>query len=260
VIEQDGISDDQPPPADAGALNVFISYSRDDLGFADQLVAALESCGFDPTIDRHGISAGEDWKKRLGSLIHDSDTVVFVLSPASIISDICAWEVEEAARLSKRILPVICRSIEGVAVPPRLQDLNYIFFYAEPKSPGSGFGAGVAALATALKTDLAWIREHTRQLTRATEWDAGGRTENRLLSGADILAAKQWAASRPKNAPELTALQLDFIKASEEAEAARHDAARKQIEERERLLKEAEAAQQSRAEALAQAEVEQKAR
>jgi hypothetical protein len=63
-------------------LNVFISYSRDDLAFSDQLEAALELT-FDTTLDRHGISGGEDWKRRLGNLIRDADTVVFVLSPSS---------------------------------------------------------------------------------------------------------------------------------------------------------------------------------
>jgi hypothetical protein len=38
---------------------VFISYSRDDITFADQLVAALEGTGFDPLIDRHSIPGGE---------------------------------------------------------------------------------------------------------------------------------------------------------------------------------------------------------
>ena len=70
--------------------------------------------------------------------------MVFVLSPASARSEICAWEVEEAARLGKRILPVNCRPLEGASPPPRLRDLNYIFFYAEPKVPGSGFGTGLA--------------------------------------------------------------------------------------------------------------------
>ena len=50
-------------------LNVFISYSRDDLGFADQLDAALGVTGFAPTLDRHGVSGGEAWKIRLGNLI-----------------------------------------------------------------------------------------------------------------------------------------------------------------------------------------------
>jgi TIR domain len=81
--------------SDKGKLRVFISYSRDDLDFADQLNAALEACGFECFIDRHGISGGEEWKRRLENLIRESDTVVFVLSPTSARSEICAWEVEE---------------------------------------------------------------------------------------------------------------------------------------------------------------------
>src|SRR5215469_12102075 len=86
---------------DRGKLRVFISYSRDDLKFADQLDDALNACGFECLIDRHGISGGEDWKRRLGNLITEADTVVFVLSPSSSRSEICDWEVEEAARLNK---------------------------------------------------------------------------------------------------------------------------------------------------------------
>src|SRR5262249_14522818 len=90
-------------PADK--LNVFISYSRNDLEFADQLDAGLRLCGFETVLDRLGISGGEDWKRRLGNLIRDADTIAFVLSPSSARSDVCAWEVEEAARLGKRIIP-----------------------------------------------------------------------------------------------------------------------------------------------------------
>jgi hypothetical protein len=189
------------PDSDKGKLRVFISYSRDDLDFADQLDAALDLCGFECVIDRHGISGGEDWKRRLGNLISEADTVVFVLSPTSARSEICDWEVEEATRLGKRILPVICRSLEGVSPPPRLRDLNYIFFHANTKAPGSGFGTGLAKLVTALNTDFDWLREHTSYLQRATEWDRGGRPANRLLSGDDIAEAKAWMARRPKTAP-----------------------------------------------------------
>src|SRR4051794_35478437 len=98
---------------DKGKLRVFISYSRYDLRFADQLNAALRACGFNGGMDRHGISGGEDWKRRLGTLISEADTVVFVLSPTSASSEICAWEVEEGTRLGKRILPVNCQSLEG---------------------------------------------------------------------------------------------------------------------------------------------------
>src|SRR5215813_3955162 len=77
--------------SDLGTLNVFISYSRDDISFADQLDATLQIGGFATTVDRHGIDGGEHWKTRLGTLIRDADTVVFVLTPASARSPICDW-------------------------------------------------------------------------------------------------------------------------------------------------------------------------
>ena len=107
--------------------------------------------------------------------------------------------------------------------------------------------AGINALVRALNTDVEWLREHTRYLTLARSWDEAGRRDNRLLSGTDINAAKEWVGRRPKGAPELTELHLDFIRASEEAEAARASAERKQ-------LAEIEEAQASHAEALARAE------
>ena len=232
---------------EATKLKVFISYSRDDLDFADQLAAALQIAGFDPTIDRQGISGGEAWQQRLGNLILEADTVVFVLSPSSARSEVCAWEVEEAAKHSKRILPVLARPLGDAQPPARLQDLNYMFFYHEPKSPGSGFGVGLSRLVAALNTDLGWIREHTRLLERATEWDAGKRAASRLLSGTDIVQAKAWAARRPKGAPEPTPMHVEFIRASEQEEAGRATVERKRLDEM-------AAAQAERAKALAAAE------
>src|SRR5262249_23993949 len=107
-----------------------------------------------------------------------------------------------------------------------------------------------------LNTDFDWLREHTRYLQRATEWDKGGRPANRLLSGDDIAEAKAWVARRPKNAPEPTALHLDFIRASEEEAEVRSSAQRKHLEamaaaqaERETALHEAEEALKQAADA-----------
>jgi hypothetical protein len=216
-------------------INVFISYSRKDLAFADQLDACLQLGGFETTIDRRGISGGEVFKARLGALIRDADTVVFVLSRSSAQSPICAWEVDEAVRLGKCVLPVLPRPLGDAKPPEKLADLDYIFFYAEPKSPGSGFGPGLLRLAFALSTDLDWLREHTRYLQRAMEWDAGDpsgpRPKNRLLSGGDIALAKAWADHRPKDAPQPTPLQLDFIKASEAEESRQQSAEAQRLRE-----------------------------
>lgn len=224
---------------------VFISYSRDDLAFADHLDVALDLAGFETILDRHGIHGAEDWEEKLGALIKDADTILFVLSPSSAASDACAWEVRRATALNKRIIPVVAQPLGAVAVPPALAKLNYIYFYPEPKKPGSGVKSGSAELIKALKLDLKWMRMHTRYLQRAIEWQDGGRNPHRLLSGnEDINAAKNWIAERPKDAPAPTELHVEFIRASELEEA------RLQSEELQRLADMA-AAQASREAALA---------
>ena len=88
------------------------------------------------------------------------------------------------------------------------------------------------------------------------EWDSGGRPENRLLVGHDIEDAKAWAARRPKDAPEVTPLHLDFIKASALAEATRQSEERKRLDQmaaaaaaREEAVRVAEIATQEKAQA-----------
>jgi hypothetical protein len=232
-------------------LEVFISYSRDDREFADNLDAALRLGGFETRLDRTGIAGGEKWEEKLGALIRDCDTIVFVLSPSSAGSKVCAWEVEEAVRLGKRLIPVLCRPLGDVRPPPALAALNYIYFYPEPKKAGTSFATGLHDLATALKTDLGWLRQHTRLLQRAAEWVASGREESRLLFADGVVDAKAWVLGKPKDAPEPTTLQFEFIRASEEADARRQSKERKQLEEM-------AAAQSERAKALTEKEAAQK--
>src|SRR5262245_13199020 len=116
-------------------LKVFISYSRrDSAAFADELVAGLELAGFAPFLDRHDIAAGEDWEARLGGLITQSDTVVFVVSLEAVKSDRCAWEVDRTIELSKRLLPVIFKSVPDHDTPEKLRRLQFIRF-----DGGAGF-------------------------------------------------------------------------------------------------------------------------
>ena len=131
---------------EAGRLTVLLSYSRDDLNFADQLEAALQSHKYDVAIDRQGISGGEHWKARPGGLIRDADTVIFDLSPSSAASELCKWEVEEASRLGKRIIPVPCRPLGDSTVPPQLSALEYIFFIQRRGCPAPVSERGLRAL------------------------------------------------------------------------------------------------------------------
>jgi formylglycine-generating enzyme required for sulfatase activity len=233
-------------------LRVFISYSRKDEDFAQELLAGLELAGFEPYLDKHDIAAGEDWEARLGRLIESADTVVFVISPDAVASERCAWEVERTVTLKKRLLPIVWRPVDEAQVPPRLKQLNYLFFDRPLMSVPT-----LVALATALRTDLAWIREHTRIGEAALRWDGRGRNEALLFRGEELVAAKTWLASPPQYAPEPTLRHHEFIKAAEDAEAARTSAERQRLDqmaaaqaEREKALEREKAAQGEREKAL----------
>src|SRR5271157_2537618 len=101
---------------------IFISYARtDSSALAEELAAGLEVAGFEPYLDRHDIAAAEDWEARLGGLIQSADTVVFILSPAAVKSERCAWEAERAAELSKRLIPIEGKPVPEAEVPERLR-------------------------------------------------------------------------------------------------------------------------------------------
>ena len=73
---------------------------------------------------------------------------------------------------------------------------------------------------------IPWVREHTRIGETALRWQERGRADAMLLRGEELAAAKAWLASKPKYAPDPTLLHHEFIKAAEDAEAARTSAER----------------------------------
>ena len=194
---------------------VFISYSRKDMAFADRLEAALKARGFEPLIDREEIYAFEDWWKRVEALIGRADTVVFVLSPDAVKSDVALKEVAYAASLNKRFAPIVCRRVVDDAVPEPLRRLNFIFF-DDPER----FDASADQLAQALHTDIAWVRRHTEFGEAARHWIEGGRARGLLLRPPVLDQAEAWIAYRPHGAPSPTVETETFIRASRQAEMA----------------------------------------
>ena len=196
------------------SLKVFISYARrDGAAFAEELVDALDVAGFDAFLDRNDIAAGEDWEKRLEGLIAAADTLAFVMTPGSIASRQCAWEIKTAEALGKRIIPVVLIQVPDGEAPPSLGRLNYIFFDGR-----QSFARALKQLSTALTVDAAWIREHTRLAELAERWIRRERPDVLLLRGPELEAARQWAAAATESGPQPTDLQRTFIDASERHE------------------------------------------
>ena len=197
---------------------VFISYSRKDMAFADRLEAVLKARGFEPLIDRSDIFAFEKWWERIEALISGADTVVFVLSPDSVASEVALKEVTFAASLNKRFAPIVCRHVEDKQVPEALARLNFIFF-----DDPAQFEASATRLAEALATDIGWIRQHTEFGEAARRW-ALAKTPNGLLLRSPVLEeAERWIAARPRGAPAPTEETQTFIRSSRQAATRRRN-------------------------------------
>ncbi|OUL72729.1 toll/interleukin-1 receptor domain-containing protein [Paraburkholderia hospita] len=201
-----------PPDADAAGHythSVFLSYSRKDEAQVVALDAALAAAGnVDVLRDKEDISPAEDWRARVESLIVAADAFVFCMSPDALASEVVAWEISVAIRLSKRIVPVVLRD-GGTSPPADVARLNYVFL-----TSAAAWDAGLAKLLDAITADLDWVREHTRLGSLAQRWEAHGRPRDELLRGAALIAAEAWLAGQPGNAPAPSSVHGAFIAAS----------------------------------------------
>lgn len=185
---------------------VFLSYSRKDRERAQKIADVLRERHFGVFRDTDDILPTEEWRGRLEQLISEADTIVFLLSPHSATSEVCAWEVDLARDLNKRIAPIVIDDVPAETIPEPLTHLNFIFCTERDR-----FEDAVDSLVSALGTDIEWIREHTRMAGLARRWRDQDRPSRLLLRGQDIADAERWRDDRPREAPVLTEAQSGFI-------------------------------------------------
>jgi hypothetical protein len=193
--------------------DVFISYSRKDKEFVQALHAALEAEEREIWIDWEDIPATADWWQEIERGIEGTSTFVFVISPDSIVSEVCNQEIDHAVKHHKRLVPIVRREGFEIAKTHPLSRHNWLFFRQE-----DNFDRGFAKLMTAIKMDLEYVRSHTRLLERAIEWDKKDRNESFLLRGDDLKDAEAWLMGGDRKEPKPTELQREYIGASQTAE------------------------------------------
>ena len=217
---------DVPPKA-----RVFISYSRSDTTFVDRLAKALKDEGYEAWIDRGEIADLEDWWPRIETLITRADTVVFVLSPDAVSSEVVLRELAFSARLNKRLAPIVCRRVDDRAVPEALAGINRIDFV------DARFETMVKRLVQALLTNIEWIRKHTEFGEAAQRWHLAGRPGpgGLMLRPPPLDEAELWIAAQPPGAPEPTEAIRAFVAASRAAFDQEEAAQLAQIAEAEQL-------------------------
>ena len=206
----------EAPPAQAGRLDAFITYARQNGGieFVDRLATALTARGKSVWVDRTKIEAAAAWRVRIARGIESAKALIYVLSPESVESIECGRELEIAVDAHKRIIPICFKDVDPAALPDALNAPNWIYFRG-----GDDHSEALDKTVEALDSDLDWRDRHTRLGVRASEWSASNRDSSFLLHGTDLRQAEQWYEDKVRHSEQPTPAQADFISASRRAAA-----------------------------------------
>jgi hypothetical protein len=124
--------------------NIFMSYSRRELGFVDDLVPKLEAEGYNVWLDYRVLIPGTPWKGQIDEGLNNADTVILVVSKASISSEYVALEWRHFLETNKRVILLI---FEAVDLPKELEKYEWVDFR-------SSYKAGLQELLSQLKQPM----------------------------------------------------------------------------------------------------------
>ena len=194
--------------------DVFISYARKDKEFVLKFFQALKEHDRHAWVDWEGIPPSTDWMKQIYSAINEAKAFVFIISPASLSSEVCQKELEHAITQNKRIIPL---QVDQCEAPSNLSKIQWI-----PFNENHEFLTGIQKLLSTLDRDPGWVERHTRFLRRAQRWADSRKDASILLRGKELEEAESWLAESEAKDPQPNARHTLYISTSRQVETKRN--------------------------------------
>jgi len=105
--------------------DLFISYSRQCIGFVDELAHKLQREGFNVWLDYLRLIPGRPWEEQIYRGLDEAEVLLLVVSPESMSSKSVEIEWRHFLQHQKRIILLI---FQAVPLPPELADLEWVDF------------------------------------------------------------------------------------------------------------------------------------
>ena len=193
--------------------DLFFCYSREDVQMRDKLLNSFMRYGFTSWVDTLDIRTGVKFEEAIKEGIERADTLLYLISPASVKSEYCQKELTYALSLNKQIIPLVIEELSDEELPEVLKSVQYFDF--------SVFGDGRYNIAfndliRELNNDKEYYRQHKILLVKAVKWVEQNYNASILLRGYELQNAESWlkiARNRTYNLP--TKVHSDFIEASQ---------------------------------------------
>lgn len=236
--------------------DAFISYSRSNLDFVEQLASELTSNGKEPWFDKsdvplRGIPAGSEWWHEIEQGIEAADNFIFIISPEAVVSPYCNAEIAHAVEHGKRKIPIMLyREDEPSALAEVTQAINAIpdeelvpeaIFVPErdlkklvrrnwqrisavqyiPFKSHDDWLQPTQDLIGALEQDIERVRALNELQRDAATWERQERSSSFLLRGDALKEAEVLITESMGLDPEPSPLQLEYIAVSRKDENRR---------------------------------------
>jgi len=211
--------------------DTFISYSRKDKIFVQRIFEALAATGRSAWVDWESIPFSAEWWQEIQQGINSADNFIVIVSQHWLASEICNKELAYAYERNKRVIPIIRNEVDvkremasiwfGSAWESQAREnwnligkLNWLYFrkredadcecqYEEntdandpicdgPQCDLDNFEKSFQALLQTVETDIDHVRQHTRLLIRAREWELDKNNDSLLLRGDGCKVRKWW--------------------------------------------------------------------
>lgn len=197
----------QPPPASA-------SLSTADHDLIALLRYGLMEAGMTVWDRYHDLAPDETIAAALPGATERADSLVVLVSPATLVDPDCQRQLEYALQLNKRVVPVQLADVDPATVPAVLQSMTWLDLRPDADRESS-VDNGMQQLVGRLVQDAPYHRAHTRLLVQALKWKRQRRNPSVLLVGQPRQSAQAWLAvanQRQQYGP--TFLQQKFVAAS----------------------------------------------
>jgi WD40 repeat protein len=197
---------------------VFLAHAPDDRDLADQVRLGLNRQAITVWTPSHRLGDADLWLADQQAVIRGiegADTVVALVSAASVEWSTGQDILKVATRYRKRIILLLCDSVDREHLPAELRESPAVQLSADVGTPE--FEQGLAALVQAIQQDAAYFTTHKNLLLKALKWERQNHNPCVLLKGHSLRQAEAWfqvATRREQFGP--VPLQKQFLAASQQ--------------------------------------------
>ncbi|MEB3337376.1 MAG: toll/interleukin-1 receptor domain-containing protein, partial [Leptolyngbyaceae bacterium] len=175
--------------ADNLMTDVFLAYAEENMASVEKIRNRLRREGLTVWANTTDIQAGAEFQTVIDRGIEEASNVVYLLSPASVVSPWCQHELDYALSLNKRIIPVLVEPVAPEQMPLKVQGLQYIDLTHQQDSD---YEQAESQLLRILQQDAVYHADHKVLLAKALKWDRQKRNPTILLRGYNLRHAEAW--------------------------------------------------------------------